>query len=151
MALLKEIKDSYNQTTSTLSSLIRTINIGLVGVIWTLSNEDKRIIIDNSFLKIAILFVILSLFFDILQYLWKSILIRIALTKAECKDNNRKKNRNHRTTAKGKEIEYTDYKYIKGTKLGTNIFWVIKIIFCIIASILVIIFVCLSIKNQYSM
>lgn len=62
---LKELKEDYHVRTGKASDLARTTNYSLIAIIWILCGEDIHKITTY---KIVLLFILLSLFFDFLQY-----------------------------------------------------------------------------------
>lgn len=66
MMNLKEIRDSYENISGILSSVIRQINFACIAIVWIFVDKDKPIV--NQLLLNACLFVVVSIVLDALQY-----------------------------------------------------------------------------------
>lgn len=118
----KEIEEEFYVSSGLLSSCIRTFDLGIIAVVWALSNQNSNELVANSTLRMVVIFAVASLASDVVHYLWRSIAMGISLRKADNKDE------------KGKK-EYDDHEFIIGTELGSYVFWGIKTILCVISAI----------------
>lgn len=112
--------DEFNEASSTLSSLIRGVNYSFVAIVWILSKENVNNINQFSWI---ILLSVSSLIFDICQYLWKTISTWFSFRKSEREDPDENES-NH------------FFPYI--IPIVTWIFMGLKIICCLISSIILI-------------
>lgn len=122
-----DIQEEFYYTSATLSSCIRTSNLGIIAVVWALSNQESNELIQNQTLRIVVLLAVFSLFFDVIHYLWRSVAMGISLKKAENKDRK-----------EGKETD--GHEYIKGTEVLSYVFWTFKIVLCVISAICLIVY-----------
>ena len=118
---VSEMFDEFNESSGTLSGLIRGVNYSIIAVVWIFSNEDINNISPYSIIVVC---AILSLLLDVLQYLWKTVNIYISARKSEKIDPNG-----------GKD----DHLFPKYIAVFTWIFMVCKIAFCILSVILLLV------------
>ena len=72
---LKEILKDFYKASSTLSTINRHIAFAGIGIVWILVKEvNEKLVIDNILLY-AMLFFVGALVLDMLQYIYKSILL----------------------------------------------------------------------------
>lgn len=117
----REIEEEFYVSSGLLSSCIRTCDLGIIAVVWALSNQNSNELVDNSMLRMVVLFAVSSLAFDVVHYLWRSITMGISVKKAKKKDKRNNK-------------ECDDHEYIDGTAFGSYVFWGIKTILCVISA-----------------
>lgn len=79
----KTVVEHFYDSSRTLSTIVRNANYGLIGVVWILSHENVPEL-KNFFYPL--LLIVLSLFCDLFQYLWKSITEGIFCHQYEKKD-----------------------------------------------------------------
>lgn len=120
MKLSEQLAEFYEHS-SKVSDLVRTINYSLIALVWILAHETTYEVIKYQW---VILFIILSLFFDFLHYIWLSVTTCIAYDKNEKENSNRKK---------GKDPEVTYPLYIKKWSWG---FFGFKVLWMIIAVVI---------------
>ena len=118
----KEIEEEFYVSSGLLSSCIRTCDLGIIAVVWALSNQNSNELVANGTLRMVVIFAVASLASDVFHYLWRSIAMGISLRKADEKDEY------------GKQ-EYDDHEYVKGTELGSYVFWGIKTVLCVISAV----------------
>lgn len=82
----------YHDTTAKLSDICRTLNFAGVAIVWIFVERSSNQITISDYLLFALLFLVSSLFFDILQYLYKSFLYSIL---ARSMEYNHKKEKEH--------------------------------------------------------
>ena len=71
---VSELFESFNDSTSTLSSQVRHVNYSLIAVVWILSGgAESNLKMDGD--GTILLLILLSLFLDICQYLWTSVTV----------------------------------------------------------------------------
>lgn len=123
----KEIEEEFYVSSGSLSSCIRTFDLGIIAVVWALSNQNSNELFANKTLRMVLFFVVASLAFDVVHYMWRSITMGISLKIAEKKDKQDNK-------------EYDNHEYINGTELGSYVIWGIKTILCVVSAVYLIVF-----------
>ena len=84
MMNLKEIREAYEELSSTLSSVIRQINFAGIAIIWIFVGKEGKAI--DQFLLSASLLVVISIILDVLQYLIGTVIWHIIYIYKHTKD-----------------------------------------------------------------
>jgi len=78
---LEKYRDTYEEASGTLSTICRSIAFAGIGIVWVLANENTEVF--PRVLIGALVLLALSLLFDMLHYLYKTILFHIIFRKIE--------------------------------------------------------------------
>lgn len=119
---LKEFRDSYHLVTGKASDVVRSTNYSLIAMIWILSKEDTKALAADY--KTILIFIIISLGFDYLQYVIQSV---IGAIKYRCDER--------KVADKSKIDEMPTSGYPECTPYLANLCFILKIIFAMIAMI----------------
>ena len=79
---IKELRDIYHKETGKISNLARSTNYSLIAICWILCGQNLDKLKDYI---CVLFFLLLSLGFDYLQYLFKGVLCGIIYKYKECK------------------------------------------------------------------
>lgn len=125
---LREIRDDFYDASSTLSAINRQISFAGIGIVWIFTKSDNGTIILDKDLYWAILFFSLALLLDLLQYVYKSIVLGCF---HRCKEIQLDKNK------KGQKNILEEYVgYSANFNILTWVFYISKVISTIIAYVL---------------
>lgn len=73
---LGDYRDEYFAASATVSEINRSLGLAAVAIIWTFTKvSDKNEIQLSGWLEYALLFVIIALIIDLLQYIWRTATI----------------------------------------------------------------------------
>lgn len=115
----RQLFNHFNVATDTLSNQVRYVNYGLIAVLWILSgNAISGLKMEGN--DVILFFVVLSLFLDICQYIWKSVSIWIYVRGLEKVEDE---------TGKKKD----DYKFPPYISSWTWVFFITKVVSCLVA------------------
>lgn len=117
----EDLSASFHSSTETLSNQVRYVNYSLIAVVWLLGGNAVSGLMTNGN-GLILLFILLSLFLDLCQYIWTSVAIW---------HHNRRHNSPVGIAAK---IAVPKHDYIA---IVTWAFYVAKIIACLTACVLV--------------
>lgn len=121
----REMFESFDDATETLSNQVRYVNYSLIAVLWIISHQtvSELLMKENA---IVLLLVVLSLLFDLLQYVWKSFTIWKYARAIEMKEQE-------------SGIESDDHLFPLYISNGTWGFFIAKIIACLAACVLLVV------------
>lgn len=125
---VKELYESFNTATDTLSSQIRYVNYSFIAVIWILSGQAVRGIVYNFTLLLPVL---LSLTLDLLQYVWQSLVTWFFARGMEKKEQDGDQHR-------------SDYLFPSYISSVSWVFFALKILSTIVAAVMLVMEVLLS-------
>jgi len=121
-------KETYHRASAKLSEISRYIAFAGIGLIWIFTKETSDLRIPDT-LIIPALLLACSLFFDMLQYLLKSIFYERFYTLRRKTE----KVEEEKAILKGEEYKFKDYEHPRWWKMVTNICWYLKITLVFIA------------------
>jgi hypothetical protein len=70
----EDLSESFKSSTETLSNQVRYVNYSLIAVVWLLGGNAVSGLMTNGN-GLILLFILLSLFLDLCQYIWTSVAI----------------------------------------------------------------------------
>ncbi len=70
----EDLSESFKSSTETLSNQVRYVNYSLIAVVWLLGGNAVSGLMTNGN-GLILLFILLSLFLDLCQYIWTSVSI----------------------------------------------------------------------------
>ena len=70
----EDLSASFHSSTETLSNQVRYVNYSLIAVVWLLGGNAVSGLMTNGN-GLILLFILLSLFLDLCQYIWSSVTI----------------------------------------------------------------------------
>lgn len=119
----REMFESFDDATETLSNQVRYVNYSLIAVLWIISHQtvSELLMKENA---IVLLLVVLSLFLDILQYVWKSITVWCYTRGIEKKEQKT-------------GIESQDHLFPLFISYGSWFFFITKILACLAACVII--------------
>ena len=120
---VNEMFEVFNDTTDTLSTQVRYVDYGFIAVIWIMCGQKIECLMDNG---LILLFVVLSLAFDIAQYIWKSLTVWILTRRNEVIEQKTRQKLN----------SYVFPNYIHR---GTWAFFILKVLSTITAAVMLVI------------
>lgn len=122
----KSLKDwliDFYDDTGKISELIRNAAFAGIGIIWIFKNSDPSKKMLPLELVTPLTFLVIALFFDIVQYIWRALNIYFYYKKYESKyDKNQIQNE-----------DLIDVKFPNYIEYGTWIFFTLKIFFVLFA------------------
>lgn len=122
---LLELKHDYYHFSSLTSTVVRQLNFAGFGIIWIFNSRSlEKIHLPNE-LFYPSLFIIISLGFDLLQYVYATIMTGYQ----------------HRKFEKENKKDEDDVKYNKMWNWPTNFFFSMKILSTLIAYILLLLYI----------
>lgn len=68
----EDLSESFKSSTETLSNQVRYVNYSLIAVVWLLGGNAVSGLMTNGN-GLILLFILLSLFLDLCQYIWTSV------------------------------------------------------------------------------
>jgi hypothetical protein len=123
---LQDILDQYHQDSAQASDIARNLNYALLGVVWILSKES---IANLGDFKMPLIFIVVSLTADFLQYFLKGLMEKCHFDKQEEKA----------TDAEGNiDEEYNAAPYPTYIKIVAQLFYYLKLGLTAIATIIII-------------
>lgn len=120
----REMFESFDDATETLSNQVRYVNYSLIAVLWIISHQTVTELLEEN--ALVLFFIVLSLFLDILQYVWKSLTVWIYTRGIEKKEQKT-------------GIESQDHLFPLYISRGTWAFFIAKIVACLAACIMVVV------------
>lgn len=121
---IKELLEESNSASDTLSTQVRYVNYGFIAVCWILSGQAISGI--KELYSWILLFIVLSLFFDVLQYLWQSVISGCYIRSLEKKNLNAGEDRK-------------DFLFPSYIGVVSWILFVLKVLFTLVAAVLLIV------------
>lgn len=121
---IKELLEESNIASGTLSAQVRYVNYGFIAVCWILSGQAIKGI--KEFCSLILLFIVLSLLFDILQYLWQSVTSGCYIRSLEKKNPNAGEDRK-------------DFLFPSYIGVVSWILFGLKIVFTLVAAVLLLV------------
>ena len=70
----EDLSESFKSCTETLSNQVRYVNYSLIAVVWLLGGNAVSGLMTNGN-GLILLFILLSLFLDLCQYIWNTVTI----------------------------------------------------------------------------
>ena len=70
----EDLSESFKSSTETLSNQVRYVNYSLIAVVWLLGGNAVSGLMTNGN-GLILLFILLSLFLDLCQYIWNTVAI----------------------------------------------------------------------------
>ncbi|WP_263602267.1 hypothetical protein [Chryseobacterium sp. PET-29] len=120
---LKDWLTDFYDDTGKISELIRNAAFAGIGIIWIFKNSDSSKKMLPLELICPLTFLVIALFFDIVQYIWRALNIYFYYKKYESKyDKNQIRNK-----------DLDDVKLPNYIEYGTWIFFILKIFFVLFA------------------
>jgi len=98
---LSEYLKQYREVTKTTSEIVRTLSLTGVVVVWTFRNSTENQKLFADLLIKALLFIIISVTLDLMQYIFMSISLKLFHKKNEIKLQN-----NEIKSEEADELEY---------------------------------------------
>jgi ABC-type Fe3+-siderophore transport system permease subunit len=78
----EKILEEYQEASGKVSELNRNLALGGLAIIWIFKNPEKNPKILNENLVWALIFLVASLSFDLVHYIWRTIIIHEVYKKA---------------------------------------------------------------------